>query len=92
MREFKLWITDVIYKKEVTHMENREAQPQTHKHGCCSPDSKSSAKDLVTDPVCGMQVDPLTAKGGKSKFEGHDYSFCSAGCKTKFEAHPLEYL
>jgi Cu+-exporting ATPase len=73
-------------------MENKEAQPQTKSSCCCSPDSKTSAKDLVTDPVCGMQVDPLTAKGGKSNFEGHDYSFCSAGCKTKFEANPRGYL
>ena len=46
---------------------------------------------MVTDPVCGMQVDERTA-AGSSVFEGSDYYFCSAGCKTKFDANPLTYV
>ncbi len=45
----------------------------------------------VLDPVCGMTVDPATAKH-KSEHAGHPYFFCSAGCKTKFEANPAKYL
>ena len=45
----------------------------------------------VTDPVCGMKVDP-----GKSPhhyaYNDHDYHFCGAGCRTKFAADPEKYL
>jgi P-type Cu+ transporter len=45
----------------------------------------------VIDPVCGMRVDPATSKHEVT----HDklaFHFCSAGCKTKFEAAPATYL
>jgi Cu+-exporting ATPase len=43
------------------------------------------------DPVCGMTVDPATAKH-KAGHKGRDYYFCSAACKTKFQANPEKYL
>jgi Cu+-exporting ATPase len=43
------------------------------------------------DPVCGMTVDPATARH-KADYKGHPYFFCSAGCKTKFQANPAKYL
>lgn len=46
----------------------------------------------VTDPVCGMKIDPETAKGGKSVFANHDYFFCNPKCKTKFDADPHAYV
>ena len=46
---------------------------------------------LVTDPVCGMAVDPATAKH-QLVAKGQTYYFCSAGCKAKFEADPARYL
>jgi len=45
----------------------------------------------VLDPVCGMTVDPHTAKH-RADHHGHPYYFCSAGCKTKFVADPQKYL
>jgi len=45
----------------------------------------------VTDPVCGMSVDPHTAKH-RAEHHGHSYYFCSAGCRTKFIANPKKYL
>ena len=45
----------------------------------------------VIDPVCGMTVDPATAKH-KAHHKDHDYYFCSEGCKTKFQANPAKYL
>jgi Cu+-exporting ATPase len=39
------------------------------------------------DPVCGMAVDPLTAKHS-TQHAGVAVYFCSAGCKAKFEADP----
>ena len=45
----------------------------------------------VTDPVCGMKVDPETAVGS-SKHEGTTYYFCSRSCEAKFDADPQKYL
>ncbi|HET9414300.1 MAG TPA: HAD-IC family P-type ATPase, partial [Pseudolabrys sp.] len=49
------------------------------------------APEGVTDPVCGMMVDPHTAKH-HTKHGGRAYYFCSAGCRTKFVSDPQEYL
>ena len=46
---------------------------------------------MEKDVVCGMQVDPATA-AGKSDYKGKTYYFCSAGCKTKFDANPSQYV
>jgi Cu+-exporting ATPase len=43
------------------------------------------------DPVCGMTVDPHTAKH-RAEHHGHSYYFCSAGCRTKFIANPQKFL
>jgi Cu+-exporting ATPase len=43
------------------------------------------------DPVCGMTVDPHTAKH-HAEHGGRTYYFCSAGCRTKFLADPQKYL
>jgi Cu+-exporting ATPase len=45
----------------------------------------------VRDPVCGMSVDPGTSKH-RFDYRGDTYHFCSAGCRTKFEAAPQHYL
>ena len=45
----------------------------------------------MKDPVCGMDVDPATAKHS-SVHAGHTYYFCSAGCKSKFDAEPQKYV
>ncbi len=46
----------------------------------------------MTDPVCGMTVDPATARGGSHVYKGTTYYFCSAGCRQKFAANPEQYL
>jgi len=43
------------------------------------------------DPVCGMSVDPSTARE-HAEFEGTRYHFCSAGCRGAFERDPVRYL
>ena len=43
------------------------------------------------DPVCGMTVDPAKA-AHRAEHDGHDYRFCSAGCRAKFVADPGRYL
>jgi heavy metal translocating P-type ATPase len=49
----------------------------------------STAK--ARDPVCGMFVDPLTAKG-TAEHQGTTYYFCSLGCAEKFRINPARYL
>ncbi|MDN3564454.1 heavy metal translocating P-type ATPase [Paeniroseomonas aquatica] len=46
---------------------------------------------LVSDPVCGMKVDPATSKH-RLEHGGTTFHFCSAGCRTKFESDPEKYL
>jgi len=63
--------------------------------GCCGCGGGKAAGPAVavtaTDPVCGMTVDPATSK---HRFEhaGTAYHFCSAGCRSKFEADPAKHL
>jgi Cu+-exporting ATPase len=67
----------------------------THDHGMHDHShhgrSHAPAQGGVLDPVCGMTVDPHTAKH-TATHHGHPYYFCSAGCKTKFVANPSKYL
>ena len=72
-----------------------------HQHGhdasnasCCgsrSKAAKSVAATTMTDPVCGMKVDPATSQH-RFDHAGTTYHFCSAGCRAKFEADPAKYL
>ena len=72
--------------------------PHKHEpaHSCCSGghhhhSAPGATAAMVKDPVCGMDVDPATAKH-QAEFEGRTYFFCSAGCRAKFEAEPKKYL
>jgi len=44
----------------------------------------------VTDPVCGMTVDPATAPERRGTGAGTEY-FCSAGCAAAFDADPGQH-
>ncbi len=46
---------------------------------------------MAKDPVCGMTVDPATAKH-RTEHHGETYYFCSEGCLQKFTADPGQYL
>jgi P-type Cu+ transporter len=46
---------------------------------------------MERDPVCGMQVDPASARAN-AEYGGKSYFFCCAGCAKKFEAAPEQYL
>ncbi|MEO7190930.1 MAG: heavy metal translocating P-type ATPase [Vicinamibacterales bacterium] len=52
----------------------------------------TTAGSTVIDPVCGMTVDPATARGGSLEHAGTTYSFCSPGCREKFAADPAGWL
>ncbi len=45
----------------------------------------------VTDPVCGMKVNPGTA-AASYQHEGKTYHFCCSQCLEKFRAAPAKYL
>lgn len=45
----------------------------------------------VTDPVCGMKVDPATSRH-RHDYDGVTYHFCCGGCRAKFTADPGKYL
>ena len=71
-----------------------------HRHGaaaqarsCCGGKHGDGARAAATaiDPVCGMRVDPATAKH-RFSYNGQDYFFCSARCRERFEAEPKKYL
>src|ERR1041385_3116529 len=45
----------------------------------------------VTDPVCGMQVEPATA-AGSAEHEGTTYWFCSRHCLDRFRQDPARFV
>ncbi len=45
---------------------------------------------IATDPVCGMTVEPETAKY-KTSHKGQDYYFCAASCLENFKKDPKKY-
>jgi P-type Cu+ transporter len=69
-----------------------------HHHGAptasCCGGKHGTADDnaaLATDPVCGMKVDPATAKH-RFSYKGENYLFCSARCRERFAAEPEKFL
>lgn len=60
----------------------------THNHAHCNHHHDSTPELL--DPVCGMSV----TKDSQHHFQyqGTDYYFCSAGCRSKFADAPESYL
>ena len=46
---------------------------------------------LAKDPVCGMDVDPHTARH-RAEHGGRTYHFCSARCRERFVAEPERFL
>lgn len=73
-----------------SHHEHEHGARGLHAHSSCSTHEKA-AKEVI-DPVCGMRVDPETAKGGSSEYKGQVYYFCNPKCKTKFDHEPDKYL
>ncbi len=65
-----------------------ETHASGHHHG---HDHGPVTDGKVLDPVCGMSVDPATSKH-HLEHAGLTHHFCSAGCRTKFQADPDKYL
>jgi len=56
-----------------------------------SSNPATALQDRDKDPVCGMTVNPATAKH-KLEHAGKTYYFCCAPCLEKFRANPDGYL
>jgi P-type Cu+ transporter len=56
-------------------------------HSVRSPNAGAAA----VDPVCGMSVDPATSPH-RHDYQRRTFSFCSAGCRSKFAGDPEKYL
>ncbi len=61
-----------------------------HKHHSPMRSADATAA-LAKDPVCGMSVDPASAKH-RAEHAGATYYFCCGGCREKFVAEPARYL
>src|SRR3546814_815965 len=60
-------------------------------HSCCSAGKHGADAGTVTDPVCGMTVDPAKTEH-HAWHAGEEFHFCSAGRRTKFLADPERYF
>ncbi|HEX7925449.1 MAG TPA: heavy metal translocating P-type ATPase [Bradyrhizobium sp.] len=64
-------------------------------HSCCSGKHEHhtapAEATFAIDPVCGMKVNPATAKH-RFSYKGEEYLFCSGRCRERFEAEPDKYL
>ena len=65
--------------------------PHHHAHGSEDHHHHATAPATVTDPVCGMTVDPATTQH-HLEHGGETFHFCSASCLANFEADPERYL
>ena len=52
--------------------------------------SDAENNPVLTDPICGMTVDPQTAKW-KFEHAGRTYCFCSRYCLEEFQTDPQKY-
>ncbi len=60
-------------------------------HSCGHDHPAGHDMHRVTDPVCGMQVDPHATEH-RASHDGESYYFCRAGCRERFLADPERYL
>jgi len=65
-----------------------QADGNAHEHASHHGAMVSAGR--AKDPVCGMTIDPHTAKH-KHTHEGSVWYFCSAGCRQRFIAAPDKY-
>ncbi len=60
-------------------------------HGHGHDHSSHQATGKVTDPVCGMELEP-SAAAGTLDHDGKTFHFCSAHCLAQFKAAPAKFL
>jgi len=67
------------------------SHPPHHGHASHAQHDTAGHASKVTDPVCGMQVDPATTPH-HAQHAGKEYHFCSGQCRERFVAAPEQYL
>lgn len=84
---------DIFNKFPERFVPGKEASsPHEHSHDhhhVVSTEKKE--KTLVSDPVCGMKVEPQKA-AGEAEHNGQTFYFCSTHCLHKFTADPESFL
>jgi YHS domain-containing protein len=55
------------------------------------PPEPLEPKVVQRDPVCGMDVEPMTAAAAR-QHAGHTYYFCSLTCRDDFDLDPKRYV
>jgi xanthine dehydrogenase accessory factor len=78
-------------QQEIALLALAEVVTARRRRGPVSVAQEAPAVVFATDQVCGMTVDPLTAKE-KAEYGGQTYWFCCAGCRAEFEKDPQRYL
>lgn len=58
--------------------------------GAAGAADRAEPPALAVDPVCGMDVDPATARFTLTVGD-HEYFFCCEGCREKFRADPAAF-
>ncbi|GHF12745.1 heavy metal translocating P-type ATPase [Pseudolysinimonas yzui] len=76
-------ITDPVV--EIGNQQTDEDQSMAH-----HTEHTTDHTALVTDPVCGMRIDPKTAATTR-EHDGTTFYFCSTGCADTFDADPHRY-
>src|SRR6266404_3253075 len=82
-----------VAHKDDGHTHGVDAAGAGH-HQACGAGTHGDADKAATiavDPVCGMRVEPATAKH-RFAYRGQEYLFCCARCRTRFEAEPENFL
>jgi xanthine dehydrogenase accessory factor len=75
-------------QEEIALLALAEIVAARHKRGVKPLAIETAPVTFVTDPICGMTVDPLTSPY-KLVAGDRTYWFCSAGCKATFEKQQL---
>ena len=74
-------------QEEIALLALAEIVAMRRKRPAKAPAAEVAQVTFVTDPVCGMTVDPLTSTR-TSTHGGQTYWFCSDGCKAEFDRDP----
>jgi YHS domain-containing protein/uncharacterized membrane protein YraQ (UPF0718 family) len=68
-----------------------DKDPQRYDVGSTERVSAATSTAMVTDPVCGMNLDPADAAVHED-YAGQGFCFCSTSCHDRFAADPLGFL
>jgi Cu+-exporting ATPase len=74
--------TDPVVEAESDQRSTNTGEGENHMNG---------SSTTVTDPVCGMTIDPATA-ATQVEYTGATYYFCSQHCADAFAADPGQYV